>query len=302
MLHQKLVNSVLNKHKQRDTWFLDEYSVNPYEGCGCNCLYCYIRGSKYGENMEEGFLIKTNALEVFEKQLRSKAKKNQYGIVVVGSATDAYVKQEEEWKLTEGILKLMLKYRFPVFISTKRSLILRDMALLKQIDKTAILPDDLKIKLGRGTILSVSISTMSENIAKILEPGAIPPLQRLQLVQQLKNEGFLVGVNAMPVLPLISDTEAELEKIISSAKEFNADYILVGSLTLFGNDNASSKILYYKFLERHYPDLIIEYDKIYAGNYFPPKKYQQQLKQKADALCKKYQIRNSILSQDVAGA
>ena len=252
--------------------------------------------------MEEGFLIKTNALEVFEKQLRSRAKKNQYGIVVVGSATDAYVKQEEEWNLTEGILKLMLKYRFPVFISTKRSLILRDIALLKQIDKTAILPDDLKIKLGRGTILSVSISTMSDNIAKILEPGATPPLQRLQLVQQLKNEGFLVGVNAMPVLPLISDTAVELEKIISSAKEFNADYILVGSLTLFGNDNASSKTLYHKFLQRHYPDLIIEYDKIYAGNYFPPKKYQQQLKQKADALCKKYQIRNSILYQHVQGA
>jgi len=300
MLHQKLVKSVLNKHKQRDSWFLDDYSVNPYEGCSCNCLYCYIRGSKYGENMEEGFLIKTNALEVLEKQLWSRAKKNQYGIVVVGSATDAYVKQEEEWKLTEGILKLMLKYRFPVFISTKRSLILRDIDLLKQIDKSAILPDDLKIKLGHGTILSVSISTMSETIANMLEPGAIPPLQRLQLVQELKNESFLVGVNAIPVLPLISDTETELEKIISGAKGFNADYILVGSLTLFGNDNASGKTLYYKFLQRHYPDLIVEYDKIYAGNYFPPKKYQQQLKQKADDICKKYQIRNSILYQDVA--
>jgi DNA repair photolyase len=299
MLHQKIVKSVLNKHKQRDSWFLDDYSVNPYEGCSCNCLYCYIRGSKYGENMEEGFLVKTNALEVLEKQLWSRAKKNQYGIVAVGSATDAYVTQEEQWKLTEGILKLMFKYRFPVFVSTKRSLILRDIDLLKQIDKTAILPVDLK-KFGRGAILSVSISTMNESIARMLEPGAIPPLERLQLLQQLKNEGFMVGVNAIPVLPLISDTEAELEKIISSAKEFNADYILVGSLTLFGNDNASSKTLYYKFLQRFYPDLIIEYDKIYAGNYFPPKKYQQLLKRKVDDLCKKYQIRNSILYQDVA--
>src|ERR1700730_3690088 len=130
MLLSKQVKSVLNSHKKRDSWFLDDYSVNPYEGCSCNCLYCYIRGSKYGENMEEGFLVKTNALEVLEKQLWSRAKKNQYGIIAVGSATDAYLVQEEEWKLTEGILKLALKYKFPVFISTKRSLILRDLAIL----------------------------------------------------------------------------------------------------------------------------------------------------------------------------
>jgi DNA repair photolyase len=51
---------------------------------------------------------------------------------------------EEQWKLTEGVLKLLLKYRFPAFISTKSTLILRDVQLLQQIDKAAILPDDLK--------------------------------------------------------------------------------------------------------------------------------------------------------------
>src|SRR5215510_12307884 len=109
MLHQKQVKSVLNKHKKRDSWFLDDYSVNPYEGCSCNCLYCYIRGSKYGENMSEHLSIKANAIEVLDKQLRNRAKKKQYGIVVVGSATDAYIRQEEEHKFTEGFLRLLLQ-------------------------------------------------------------------------------------------------------------------------------------------------------------------------------------------------
>ena len=295
MLNQKIVKSVLNKHKKRDSWFLDEYSVNPYEGCSCNCLYCYVRGSKYGENMEDGLVVKVNLAAVLEKQLQSRAKKQQYGIIAVGSATDAYIHHEEKYKITEQILQLLLKYKFPVFISTKRSLITRDIELLKAIDKTAILPADLQSTLKRGAILSVSISTMDEAISNILEPGAIPPLQRLQLVKQLKQEGFLVGVNAIPVLPFISDTEEELEKIIVAARQYNADYILVGGLTLFGNEKADSKTLYYKFLQRYKPELIEKYNRLYNNNFYTGYQYQDDLKYKADKLCKKYNIRNSIL-------
>jgi DNA repair photolyase len=91
MLQPKTIKSILNKHKKRDGWFLNEYSVNSYEGCSCNCLYCYIRGSKYGENMNERLAVKENALQVLEKQLQLRAKKNEFGIVAVGSATDAYM-------------------------------------------------------------------------------------------------------------------------------------------------------------------------------------------------------------------
>jgi DNA repair photolyase len=223
MLHQKQVKSVLNKHKKRDTWFLDDYSVNPYEGCSCNCLYCYIRGSKYGENMEEGLVVKANALKVLDKQLASRAQKNEYGFVAVGSGTDAYIHHEEKLGQTRGMLELLLKHRFPVFITTKCRLITRDLDLLTAIRDKAILPADLKDRLGTGVILSVSVSTMNKKISDMLEPGAATPVQRFELVTQLKANGFLVGVNAIPILPFISDTEEELEKIIMAAKAYGAD-------------------------------------------------------------------------------
>jgi DNA repair photolyase len=94
--------------------------------------------------MEKGIIVKSNVLEILERQLQMRARKGEYGFVTVGSATDAYMHHEEQWKLTEGVLKLLLKYRFPAFISTKSTLILRDVQLLQQIDKAAILPDDLK--------------------------------------------------------------------------------------------------------------------------------------------------------------
>lgn len=245
--------------------------------------------------MEDGLAVKINALEILEKQLASRAKKGQYGFVTVGSGTDAYIHHEEKYKLTEGMLRLLLKYRFPVFISTKRTLITRDLDLLKAIDTNAILPADLSDKLKRGLILSVSVSILDEKISSMLEPGAVPPLRRLELVSKLKQQGFLVGVNAIPILPFISDTEEELEKIISVTREHGADYILIGGLTLFGNAKADSKTLYYKFLERYDPALLPKYEELYGNNFYAPYSYQDKLKQRAKKLCEKYAIKNSIL-------
>jgi DNA repair photolyase len=302
MLQQKEVKSILNRHKQRDSWFLDEYSVNPYEGCSCNCLYCYIRGSKYGENMDEGLIVKTNSLEILEKQLAARAKKEQYGIVTVGSAIDAYMHHEEKLKLTEGLLKLLLKYRFPVFISTKSTLILRDITLLKEIDEAAILPNDLKNDLKRGVILSLSVSTTNEKIANMLEAGAATPAERFDVVKKLKEAGFLCGVNAIPTLPFISDTEEELEKIFLAATQAGADYILIGGLTLFGNQSSDSKTLYFNFLRKYNPALIPKYEQLYGINFFPPKSYLNQLREKTNRLCQKHNIRNSILEYHVTRA
>ncbi len=60
--------------------------------------------------------------------------------------------------LSRKLLEIILKYRFPVEIATKSKLVLRDLDLLKKIDKTAILPDDLRPKLKHGAIISFSIS------------------------------------------------------------------------------------------------------------------------------------------------
>jgi DNA repair photolyase len=247
--------------------------------------------------MEEGLYIKENALEILEIELARKAlKRNAYGIVAVGTATDAYIHHEEKMEITRGMLQLLLKYRFPVFISTKCLLIKRDIDLLKEIDKMAILPDDLKDKLPGGVILSVSLSSLDTKVTHMLEPGAAPPLQRLQMVSELKQQGFLVGVNAMPLLPFISDTEEEMEKIIVAAKDHGADYILAGGLTLFGSGPADSKTLYYKFLERYDATLLPHYEQLYGSSFYTSFSYQEELKRRAERLCKKHNIRNGILA------
>ena len=294
MIAYKEVKSILNKHKKRDSWFLDEYSINPYEGCGFNCTYCYVHGSKYGENLGERIVIKKDAADILDRQLNTRAKKNEFGFIALGSATDVYMQIEEEIGLTRELLKIILKYRFPVFISTKSELIKRDVDLLKQIDETAILPEDLRQNPGRGVIISFSFSTLDDTLARHIEPGAPTPQKRLDTLKHCSDTGFLCGVNAMPLLPFITDTDAELEKIIAAARQFKANFILIAGLTLFGNNERDSKQLVFRFLRNHYPHLIEKYEGMYSSVDYSSWQYQQQLKRRADALCEKYKINNSI--------
>ena len=294
MIAYKEVRSILNKHKKRDSWFLDDYSVNPYEGCGFNCTYCYVHGSKYGENLAEKIVIKKDAAAILDKQLGNRAKRNEFGFIAVGSATDAYMQVEEEIGLTKELLRVILKHRFPVLISTKSELIKRDLDLLKQIDENAILPEDLKQNPGRGVIISFSFSTLDEKLAKQIEPGAPGPQKRLEALKFFSDNGFLCGVNAMPLLPYISDTEEEIERIVAAAKQYGANYILIAGLTLFGNDEGDSKKLVFRFLRDYYPDRLEKYEKMYESVYYSSWQYQQELKKRGEALCEKYKIKNSI--------
>ena len=294
MIAYKEVRSILNKHKKRDSWFLDDYSVNPYEGCGFNCTYCYVHGSKYGEDLAEKIVIKKDAAAILDKQLGNRAKRNEFGFIAVGSATDAYMQVEEEIGLTKELLRVILKHRFPVLISTKSELIKRDLDLLKQIDENAILPEDLKQNPGRGVIISFSFSTLDEKLAKQIEPGAPGPQKRLEALKFFSDNGFLCGVNAMPLLPYISDTEEEIERIVAAAKQYGANYILIAGLTLFGNDEGDSKKLVFRFLRDYYPDRLEKYEKMYESVYYSSWQYQQELKKRGEALCEKYKIKNSI--------
>ena len=290
------VTSILNKHKKRDDWFLDDYSINPYQSCPFNCVYCYTRGSKYGTNLAKTLSVKANAPELLEKQLSLRARKGQYGIIAIASQ-EPYPPVEKDLKMTQRLLEIILKHKFPITISTKSTLIVRDLDILKEIDKNAILPEDLKYKLGHGVIISTSISTLDERLARLFEPGAPAPSERLATIKRCKDEGFLTGVNFIPILPFLSDLDQHLEEMVSTAKTQGLDFVLVGGLTLFGNGLADCKTLYYQVLEKHFPDLVPKYKSLFRIFFAPPKEYQQKLEKTGRELCDRYRIRYGVLDK-----
>ncbi len=289
------VKSILNKTKRRDPWFLDDYTVNMYSGCSFNCLYCYIRGSKYGINLETSLSVKINGLELLEKQLASRAKKQQYGIIVLSSVTDPYLQIEKQYQLTREALKIIAQHRFPVHIITKSDLVVRDFDLLQQIDQTAILPDDLQTQVNRGAIISFSFSSLADEVAKIFEPGATRPSARLKALQKSINHGFLTGVNLMPLLPFISDTTKQLDLMFKTFKAMQIKYIFPATITLYGDGPADSKTLVTQAIRKHYPELEKKYLGYFQKGSQMPDFYQRAFVKKMQAMCDEFQIPNSLL-------
>lgn len=244
--------------------------------------------------MAKTLSAKINAPEILEKQLKRRAKKDEYGIIALSTSTEPYMKIEEKLKLTRRILEVILKHRFPVHVLTKSTLILRDLDLLEEIDKNAILPNDLSNKLNRGAIVTFSISTLDENLAKMLEPGAPSPQHRLETMKKCKEKGFFTGIAFIPVLPFLSDSEKDIDEMIKTAKDYGVDYVFVGALTLFGNKPTDCKTLYYKFLEKHFPTLIPKYKSLFRVFFQPPKEYQKELEERTKRLCEKYGVKNRI--------
>ena len=293
-MNEILVKSILNKKKQRDPWFLDDYTLNPYSGCSFNCLYCYIRGSKYGIHMERKLGVKINAPELLDKALTTRAKKKEYGVIVLASATDPYLQLEAETQLTRSLLEIILKHRFPVHLITKSDLILRDLDLIQAIDETAILPADLP-GLKRGTIITFSFATIEEKISKIFEPGATDPQLRLKTMKQVADLGLLTGVSMMPLLPWISDTAESLHAMFQAFQKYGAQYCFPADLTLFGEEASSSKTLVLRAIAKHYPELTEKYQGYFDNSTSLPPYYRKAFYQKMKELGQQYQLRVRIV-------
>ena len=294
LVRKMKVKSVLNKQKHVDDWFLSGYSLNPYSGCSFNCVYCYTRGSKYGENQVPGLAAKVNAPQVLVKQLKNRARKREYEFIAFGSATDPYLPVERDLQITRELLMIILRFHFPVHMVTRSPLILRDLDILKKIGEKAVLPAELVGKMDKGVVTSFSFSTTDESLARIFEPGAPSPQERLKTMRQCKNEGLVVGAIFMPLLPFLSDDEEHLGDMVRTVKEYGADFILASGLTLFGEGPQDCKTRYYHVLEEYFPELVLKTRDLFGNSFAPSRKYQHMLHQRVIKLCKKHQIRNKV--------
>jgi len=225
MVDEIQAKSLLRKSKRVDSWFVSRYGMNLYRGCPHACAYCDGRAERYRVEGDFGrdVAIKTNAPEVLARELdpRRKRKPMKRGYVLLGGGVgDSYALPEREHRIARRCLEVLAGHPFPVHVLTKSPLVERDLDLLLGIDGE------------QRAIVSVSLSTVDDRVARRLEPGCAPPSERLAMLARVKEAGLATGVYLMPVLPGISDADDDLDRALARVVEAGADFVVFGGLTL----------------------------------------------------------------------
>jgi DNA repair photolyase len=188
------------------------YSINPYRGCEHGCAYCYARpthetlGMNAGIDFESKVLVKHDAAALLRKELNRK--RWQCEPIMISGVTDCYQPAEREYKLTRGILEVMLEAHQPVCLITKNALVLRDLDLIAAMAEKNLIG------------LALSVTTLDADLARTLEPRTATPQARLRAIRELSAAGVPVRAMIAPVIPGLTDNE--VPALMAAVKEAGA--------------------------------------------------------------------------------
>jgi DNA repair photolyase len=196
-------------------------SINPFRGCEHGCVYCYARPSHARVNLSPGLdfetrlFYKADAGELLERELA--ARNYRCSPISLGANTDPYQPIEREYRVTRRILECLSACNHPATIVTKgAALIERDLDLLASMAER------------RLVAVFVSITTLDAGLKRRLEPRAASPAARLAAVRRLSEAGVPVGVMVAPVIPVLTDHEAErILEAAAAAGAHGADYVML---------------------------------------------------------------------------
>jgi len=265
--------TILQKTKPNlDFWFYNDYNMNLYRGCSHGCIYCDSRSLCYGIEDFERILPKKDSIKILEAEL---IKKRKVGIIAMGSMSDPYNPLEKKLENTRQALELIHKYGYGTQIITKSALILRDLDILKEINKS------------ESVLVNITITTANPILQKQIEPYSSTTEDRFAALKTLNENGIKAGICLMPILPFINDTLENLDSLLEMAKAAKVNHIY----PWFGLTMRDRQREYlYKKLDESFPGVKAKYQKTFGSNYRADSPNSKALYQRLAEKCKEYGI------------
>ena len=228
---------VIARNESPDVPF--DRSINPYRGCEHGCIYCYARpthawlGLSPGRDFETKLFYKPEAVALLRRELG--ARRYRPAPIALGANTDPYQPVERRLRLTRGILELLEECSHPAMVVTKSVLVERDADLLASMAGESLVN------------VSISVTTLNDELARRMEPRAAGPRRRLATVERLSRRGIPVRILVAPVIPGLTDHE--IEGVLRAARDAgarDAGYVLLRlPLEIAG--------LFHEWLDAQYP-------------------------------------------------
>ena len=202
----------------------------------------------YGIEDFRDVLVKVNAVALLEAEIQ---RKRQKGTIGTGSMSDPYTWAERQYNLTGRALEVIARHGFPVHLTTKSDLVLKDLEALREINRT-------------WASVSFTVTTADDELAGKLEPGAPRPSARFEAMRVLSEAGIYTGTTMMPILPFIEDNEGNVRAIVERTREAGGRYVLPWlGMTLRDRQRDH----YYRELDRLFPGLRARYEARFGERY-----------------------------------
>jgi len=188
---------------------LPKYNINTYLGrCAHQCIYCYA--VKFPSFVGPAS-PRLKLLDQLESMARNTKLKHP---VMMSDCTDPYQPLEKEHKITRRCAEVLAKHRFPLLMVTKSDLVTRDIDIFKQTP----------------TVVSVTITTLREEVASFIEPHAPSPDQRVSALQKVAEQDIAAVARIDPIIPTINDDEKDFEELVSTLADVGVKQITIATM------------------------------------------------------------------------
>lgn len=242
-----------------------KYSFSPYTGCSHSCLYCYA--SSYVKNFFN-CRPKKNLIKNLEKDL---IKIDKSFPISISNSSDPYVPEEKKFKLTRDSLRLFTLHNCKILIITKSDLVCRDIDILKKAK----------------ACVSMTITSLKEEISKKLEPKAPLPERRLKALEKLNEKEIPTAVRLDPIIPFLN--EDEIEEIVKISASLGVKHI-VSSTYKVRLDNWKKFSFAFPKISEKLKNLYFQKGEKISNSFYLPKQLRFDIMKKVRESCDKYKI------------
>jgi DNA repair photolyase len=167
------------------------------------CRYCYITSYiRYGfKPRVKGRLISRLLIDLRSADLSIP--------VSISNSSDPYTPEERVLKITREVLRILASTGCRVIVLTKSDMVVRDIDILRR---------------GMFTV-SITVTTVDDRIARILEPYAPPSSSRIKALKILSNTGIPCSARIDPVIPGVNDDYESMVKLVRKLSEAGVKHI-----------------------------------------------------------------------------
>jgi len=269
--HELRSESLIGKLNTRPMPF--GWTVNPYRGCEMGCHYCFARytheflGLGDPDAFERTIYVKEIDRSRLLRDLKKARKSGQ--TVALGTATDPYQPAEGRFEVTRRILQAAREVPgLRLSITTKSTLVTRDAELLSAIAGTS------------EVTVNLSITTADPALARRLEPRVPRPDLRFGAMRTLADAAVTTRLFIMPILPGLTDHEANLKTLLAAARDAGASGAESNVLFL----RSGTRETFMRFLAIEFPRLVPEYERLYRGSAYARPDYVREVEQRVRRL------------------